>query len=254
MPAGTGCEDFAASMAPPPLDDAVHVWHGRLPTRSEPLAPARLALLSDEERARYAGAAAPAAGARYAAVRLAVREVLHGYLGVAPNRIRFAPAPCCRCGSDRHGRPRIAWPPTAFQLSVSRSGPYWLLAVTSGRPVGVDVEAHRAVDVARLAPACLSASERAQVAGVDEAGRAGVFLRCWTRKEAVLKGCGVGLAADLAALDVRPGSRPCARVAQRACSCVRDWLVRDLSCGPGCAAALAQPAGRAGPVQLYAFA
>ncbi|HET6861264.1 MAG TPA: 4'-phosphopantetheinyl transferase superfamily protein [Streptomyces sp.] len=253
MAAEAGPKSSAARPTPPPPGDTVHVWHGRLPTRPQAVAPEALALLSAEERARIAGAADPAAGSRYAAVRLAVREVLHGYLGVAPGRIRFAPTPCCRCGSERHGRPRIAWPPTALHLSVSRSGPHWLLAVAAGGPVGVDVERHRAVDVARMAPACLTASERSQMAGADEPVRTRAFFRCWTRKEAVLKGCGVGLAADLAALDVHPREHPVARVAQSACSCAREWVVQDLTCGPECSAALARPAECAGPVLLRAF-
>ncbi|MFJ8142301.1 4'-phosphopantetheinyl transferase family protein [Streptomyces sp. NPDC096013] len=253
MTAGTGSQTYAALAAPPRLGDAVHVWHGRLPMGLRGVPASRLALLSAQERARYALAKDPAAGARYAAVRLAVRELLHTYLGVDPARIRFAPSPCCRCGSHRHGRPRIIWPSTTLQINVSHSGPYWLMALAAGRPVGVDVECHRAIEVSRLAPACLTSPERAYVADAEEPGRTAAFLRCWTRKEAVLKGCGVGLAADLAALDVRPHSSPVAHVIQNTCGCASDWLVQDLNCGADRTAALAQPAGSAGQAVVRLF-
>ncbi|MEU5896789.1 MULTISPECIES: 4'-phosphopantetheinyl transferase superfamily protein [unclassified Streptomyces] len=127
------------------------------------------------------------------------------------------------------------------------------MALADGRPVGVDVERHRALEEDRLAPACLTGPERAYVADTAEPGRPAAFLRCWTRKEAVLKGCGVGLAADLTALDVRPHSSPVAHVVQRTCGCARDWLVRDLDCGADRTAAVAQPAGSAGRAVVRLF-
>lgn len=88
-------------------------------------------------------------------------------------------------------------------LHLSRSAAPGLVAVAlCGRNrVGVDVERIRAelVDDDLLALA-LHPDERAAAPGVDVAA----FFELWTRKEAVLKALGVGLAIRPAALSVMP--------------------------------------------------
>jgi hypothetical protein len=49
------------------------------------------------------------------------------------------------------------------------------------------------------------AAERAALAEIPEAGRAGLLLRCWVRKEALLKAIGEGPARDPREV---PGSAP----------------------------------------------
>lgn len=89
---------------------------------------------------------------------------------------------CPRCGSDRHGRP---WASGGVDVSLSRSHDLLVTAVSTGGPVGVDVESVDDVD-ARWDPALvLHPDERADTA--DE--RATV----WCRKEAILKAAGTGL-------------------------------------------------------------
>jgi 4'-phosphopantetheinyl transferase len=84
-------------------------------------------------------------------------------------------------------------------MSCSSSGDVGLVAVVRGARIGIDVEHVRDEDVeAAVAEGWLAESERAAIAGLPSADRARALTRAWVQKEAVLKGQGVGLWADLA--------------------------------------------------------
>jgi 4'-phosphopantetheinyl transferase len=85
------------------------------------------------------------------------------------------------------------------------------VAVAYGSPVGVDVET--VVEVAGaeldlLAGGILAEEERAQLDRCPAGHRAAAFTTYWTRKEAVLKATGDGLATPLKTLVVSPPSCP----------------------------------------------
>jgi len=228
----------------------VHVWHGVV--AGEP-ADADVAVLSEAERERSARFIRPADRARFVAAHAGARRVLARYLRTDPAAIRFATVACCKCGSTEHGRPRVDWPPTTLSYNLSHSDQQWLLAAAAGRAVGVDIECFRAVELGRMAQACLSESERAYLTEQPDSQQQEVFFRCWTRKEAVLKACGVGLATRLTSLEVRPEQRGSVEVRHTCGSCPDTWLVQDLPVGPGWSAAVAQPAAEAGSVVVHAF-
>jgi 4'-phosphopantetheinyl transferase len=232
------------------VGDQVHVWHGV--AAGEP-ADAEYAVLSGAERERAARFVRPGDRVRFVAAHAGTRRVLARYLGTDPAAIRFATTPCCKCGSTDHGRPRIDWPPTTLSYNLSHSGEHWLLAAAAGRAVGVDIECFRDVELGRMAQACLSAAERAYLDRQPESERQEVFFRSWTRKEAVLKACGVGLAARLTSLEVRPEQRGPVEVRHSSGTCPDAWLVEDLPAGSGWSAAVAQPAAQAGPVVFRSF-
>lgn len=255
----TGSGDSMASAGDPalqPLGGEVHVWHHhetahlRDVAQPEDVAPrdADLAILSETERARAGRFVRPADRSRFVAMHAGARRLLARYLGADAAAIRFGRAPCCKCGSLEHGRPRIEWPATTLTHNLSGSGEHWLLAVADGRPVGVDLEILRDIDVERMAEASLTDAERAYLSGEPESRRLREFFRCWTRKEAVVKACGVGLAVKLTGLEVHPARRDRAEVRHSSGSCPDTWLVEDLPGGPDWAGAVAQPARQAGPV------
>jgi 4'-phosphopantetheinyl transferase len=234
----------------------VHIWHGRVPGDGGTCAAypsSGSAVLSRPERDRLARLVSPVARARFAAAHTAVRYVLGGYLDVDPAEIQLGRRPCCRCGSNAHGRPAVVWPATVLNHNVSHSSGHWLLAVALGGPVGVDIERHRDADIGRLAAACLSGTESSFLARQPRAARPPVFFRCWTRKEAILKACGVGIIARLPGVEVQPHIRPAALVDHTSGSCPRTWLVRDLPVADGLSAAIAQPARTACPIRSYEF-
>jgi 4'-phosphopantetheinyl transferase len=214
----------------------VHAWHGWLGARSsapgEPLE-SDLAILSADERARGGRFVRQGDRVRFAATHAAVRRLLARYLAAGPAEVRFGRMPCCECGSTGHGPPRIDWPATDITFNLSGSGDHWLLAVTRGRRVGADIEVPREVDVGELARGCLTTAEQRYLSDHREDGRLGVFYRCWTRKEAVLKACGAGLSSSMRELDVAPGLPGPVEVRHRCKAGPDRWVVQDLPAGPG---------------------
>lgn len=178
----------AALPAPP----GIALW--RLPLQRPPAELERLAgLLPEGERRRAERLRPPGAWRRFVAAHGALREILAAALGDEPAALRFAEGPW--------GKPELAGPYAAagLQFNLSHSGELALLAITSGRPVGVDLERLRPVPrAAELAERYFAAAERADLAQVLD-GPAGpmAFFNCWTRKEAFVKAQGQGLAWPL---------------------------------------------------------
>jgi 4'-phosphopantetheinyl transferase len=86
---------------------------------------------------------------------------------------------CELCGSQQHGRPRL--PGTGLEASISHSGDLVAVALTNGRPVGVDVEIIGTREYESLVESVCALAERPGI------GSAADFYTYWTRKEAVLK-------------------------------------------------------------------
>ncbi len=203
----------------------IHVWHGRVTGER---ASDDVAVLSDAERARSERLLRPGDRARFVASHAAQRRLLARYLGTDPAAIRFGRSVCCGCGSSEHGRPSIEWPSAGLSHNLSHSGEHWLLAVAVGGPVGVDIECHRDIEIDRMAEACLTESERVYLNDQPDELRKQAFFRCWTRKEAVLKACGVGLATSLASLEVHPERSGAVEVRHISGTCPGRWLAQDL--------------------------
>lgn len=93
---------------------------------------------------------------------------------------------------SRDGKPFIHGGP---EFNISHSEGMVVVAVTRQGAIGIDVEKIRAInigDFSKYVPevANLHENNSAEQATI-------LFFDCWTRKEAVLKGCGTGLLAPL---------------------------------------------------------
>jgi 4'-phosphopantetheinyl transferase len=164
------------------------------PERPEALGRA-LDVLTDEERDRIGRFRRAADAASFAAGRALMRIALAERVGAAPGDLVFDT--WCELHASPHGKPRLAEPADELDFSLSRAGPRLLLAIASV-PVGVDVERLDRDVEAGVARIAFADDERAELedAGPD------AFLACWTRKEAVLKALGHGLAVDLKSVSV----------------------------------------------------
>ncbi|GJF33152.1 4'-phosphopantetheinyl transferase [Kitasatospora sp. NE20-6] len=205
----------------------VTVWVGRV--ADDGPAP-ETALLSGAELARLRRIRRPLAARRWAAAHTALRRILAGRVGSDPAGLSLGRTACPQCGSPEHGPPALVGSPVPVTFSLSRSGPHWTVAVAPGFPVGVDVERERPVDVDAIARRALSPHERRLVAS----GGPALLFRCWTRKEAVAKAMGTGVATDLRRIETGPECLLTARTPA-------GWRVHSLPVPAGVHAALAVP-------------
>lgn len=144
--------------------------------------------LSPDELVRARGLYHEADRRRFAAARLTLRRVLASYLGSDPAALSFRYGP--------HNKPSLALPTgeRSLQFNLSHSNALCLLAITRGRPVGVDVEEVRDLPDLYLIEDRLFAGDElaAQQARPPEERRL-EFFRRWTQREAIGKGKGAGL-------------------------------------------------------------
>jgi 4'-phosphopantetheinyl transferase len=158
--------------------------------------------LSSEEETRFRAYRSRDAAERYVVTRSLVRIVLSQHLGIAPRDIRV----------DRTDSGKPVVPDAAsVHFNVTHSADLILMALSDGRPVGVDVERRREVQRVRdLVARWLTEVERGEVARLTESGAtpSDAFLRIWSLKEARLKALGVGISgaagATVHAVDVLP--------------------------------------------------
>jgi 4'-phosphopantetheinyl transferase len=203
------------------------VWLLQVPERP---ADVSTGMLDAAERRRAAAFARERDRVRYIVAHRMVRRVLAAYLQVAPERVAVVREPCPGCGGG-HGRPVLAGERPPLRFSLSHSGDRVMLGVAADI-VGVDVEELPAADVVGELVAVLHPAEREEVRGVEAALRPAVFARLWTRKEAYLKGLGVGLGRE-PHLDY-VGSAPRGRAAPP-----RGWALLDVPVAAGFAGAAA---------------
>jgi 4'-phosphopantetheinyl transferase len=174
-----------------PDDGECHVWPIPVLARTSPpglLSPSEI-MKVDRFRSHHARSV-------FIASRLSQRLLAGHYLDATPAAVTIV-RDCRHCGAD-HGRPRIFG--ASFDYSVSHAGDWLVLAVVGHGLVGVDVELTAQRAVADLAESTLTPAERERLASAADPVEE--FVRLWTRKEAVLKLTGHGLAAELTQLDV----------------------------------------------------
>lgn len=219
-----------------PLEnDSVHVWRVRV-DRHTPFA--RLEpLLSVDERERAGRFHFARDRNTYTAAHGALREILGGYLDVAPAALQFtighAGKPALSAPFDQHG----------IQFNLSHSGEIVLIAVARHRAVGVDVERwDSSIEHLALAEQFFSSHERlalASLASVADATNIG-FFQAWSRKEAYLKATGAGITEGLHHFDVslRPGE-PAELLADRTdAAALHRWQMSAIDVGSGYSGAL----------------
>jgi 4'-phosphopantetheinyl transferase len=211
---------------PLPPADEVHLWAldlSRSPGEVGGLLPSRDLRRADE------------LGPRWVVARASLRALLGGYLGAEPQSLGFR----------ERGKPRLE-PVSPLRFNLSHSGDVALVAVSTEREVGVDVEpVKQGRDVERLSRRALLASERAAVHEADDQALA--FHRYWVAKEAFVKATGRGI-ESLRSFEVvleAPGGARLNHVAGDPAEAAK-WTLAPLDAGPRFAAAavVAAPGAR----------
>jgi 4'-phosphopantetheinyl transferase len=209
-------------------------------------------LLDTTELGRAAAYRFPAHSARFVWARALTKRIVGTAAGVSARDVRLTREPCPGCGDTGHGPPVAELADGTAHLSLSHSEGYSALLLSLRHPVGLDIERVRPMPVDVLAPTTLCEDERTYVFDEPSGPRRSLaYLRCWTRKEAVLKAVGTGVVGDLTRLGVRPWERT-ARIAHGSGRRAGEWRTTDLRPVPDLVAAVARPAaGPDEPVTLH---
>jgi 4'-phosphopantetheinyl transferase len=173
-----------------PDNDVVHLWNIPLAGDSTDAEGLDLPeLLSNAEISRYSNITHATLRRRFLRSRVALRNILSGYLDIAPEKIEFR--------NNENGKPFLdqAAGMPALSFNLSHSADQYLLAVTRSMNVGVDIEYVRpGRDYLALARRFFTEQEFQLLA--SDAGR-DLFYRMWVLKEASVKARGMKLLAGL---------------------------------------------------------
>jgi 4'-phosphopantetheinyl transferase len=175
--------------------DRAHVWFFDLDAVRQ-LDTARRFVLSADERARADRLRSPLLRWRFVARCMLVRHVLGPLVGVSPEALAFE--------TTANGKPRLVLPGRAaagarvavLDFNLSHSENVLALAVVLDRQVGVDIEVVRpGVDVLAVAEAAFTAGELDWLRVLPPEQQRPAFYGLWTRKEAMSKVDGQGIAS-----------------------------------------------------------
>ncbi len=217
---------------PPPqnLDlttDRVDVWriHLSLTTPNDDS-------LSADERQRAARFHFDTDRDRYIVAHASLRDILSRYLQCEPHELKFS--------TNEYGKPSLPGHDIAFNLS--HSGNFALVALASGRNIGVDIELIREdIELESLARRNFSPREVSELMALPPEQRTLGFFHCWTRKEAYIKAQGLGLSLPLDSFDVSlaPNEPAILRATRPDANESARWSLHSLDVESNYAAALA---------------
>ena len=173
---------------------------------------------------------------RFVAGRGFLRETLAAYLDLQPEEIRL--------GVGEWGKPRLGEVVGygALSFNLSHAADLAVLAVASEREVGIDVEMMKPdLPFRQIARLFFSHREQEELFSLPLGEQPAAFYRCWTRKEAYLKGCGRGFTQPSDSFDVSllPGHPPALLAHRTSPDEPAGWSLMDVPVPPGYLATLA---------------
>lgn len=153
-----------------------------------------LSALSETEMTRTKSISRTADRQQYIISRGVLKRLLSGFLSVAEQEIALQ--------YGKNGKPSVAGHPE-LQFNSSHSGEAFVIGFVRGREIGVDVEPlDRPVNRTKLQSWLFTPAELTAFLALDEHDRQEAFIHSWTRKEAVLKASGDGLAHPMNTLEL----------------------------------------------------
>lgn len=161
----------------------IHVWTAPLNVGDHEME-AMLSRLSTGEQNRVGTLLEERAVRQYVVSRAMQRHILAGYVGAAPSEIRF--------GYVAMGKPTLAHPnDIGLTFNTTHSGDLVIVAVTTNRDVGVDVERIRPIPRALRVSRRVFSNEEHEILSALEPGRLDKeFLSIWVRREGTAKARG----------------------------------------------------------------
>jgi 4'-phosphopantetheinyl transferase len=211
--------------------DEVEIWQASNDVEAEFYDPLRK-LLSPEEVHRAAAFRFERHRQQYVIGHGLLRTLLASYLHTDPCALRFH--------YTAKGKPELLFSDKELrvQFNMAHSGANILLGFTLDRKIGVDVEEIRSdIEIDDISQRFFSPTERRWLASCPLPQRYHAFFRCWTRKEALLKGTGEGLSVSLDSFDVFSDGNQDRCWLETADE--RKWLVQDVELARNYAAAVA---------------
>lgn len=165
-----------------------------------------------------------------------LRDMLAGYLGEEPGSIMLSEGEFGKLHLSDHLEP------DSISFNLSHAGNRLLLAVTTGCEIGVDMELVRLdLSFRTMAERYFSLREQEDLFNLPVSEQLAAFYRCWTRKEAYLKGAGTGFSQPSNRFDVSllPGHPPALLAHRDSPGEVNKWCIRDIAMPRGYCAAVA---------------
>jgi 4'-phosphopantetheinyl transferase len=171
--------------------------------------------------------------------RAASRLLLARYLGVDHGALSF--------GQGANGKPHVVCDGT-IEFNLSHTQTTVVVAIARDLKLGVDIEPrHDVPEFERITRDFFAPAEREALSRIAQPRRNDAFLQAWTRKEALAKATGIGIAASLGgAPTLSPDAADGQPIVFRETP-VRggSWYLHDLDAIPGHVGALAVSRRRA---------
>ena len=165
------------------MTEEVQVWVASLAVSDQRYNQLATCLPSDETD--YSGSLHPIAARRYVVARGILRNLLAGFTGTEPRKLRF--------NYGAAGKPSLSQHDD-IHFNISHSADLGLFAFSPDRPVGVDVENERPVRrLLDVAQRFMTEDELRILAETPADKRNSAFLRSWVVREARLKAEGKGV-------------------------------------------------------------
>lgn len=193
-------------------------------------------LLNQDERERAERLIDRLIRNRFIAGRGLLREILAEYLNQSPASLPLA--------ANQYGKPFLSGEHLNHGLSfnLSHSGDLAVMAIAKHCQLGIDLEQLRDdLPFRAMAQQFFSRREQTDLFSLPADLQPAAFFRCWTRKEAYLKGCGSGFSrpSNLCDVSLLPDQPPVLLADRHDPAQISGWCLLDLDVPAGFCAALA---------------
>jgi 4'-phosphopantetheinyl transferase len=212
--------------------DEIHLWCVDLESIAIANSP-KEAPLSDDEIGRAGRFHFERDRKRFAETRIALRKILSVYIPLKAHEIEF--------NYQQNGKPEISESQNCncIRFNVSHSGNFAIIGVTLKRGIGVDIERYRKMEFLEIARRYFSEREYGELQAIPAQDLQRHFFSCWTRKEALLKGLGVGIAHLLDQVSVTATGPAEITCFSGNPDVSQQWCLMDVNMDPDYAAAIA---------------